>query len=340
LWQIVKNENYQMIPRNFPEVHEVIKSIERLKLKVFPTYRDDLDVDSFVKEITNMLFEEFGFILNAKQPMKCDRSYFDFYRVRPVDGFKNINLIREHSYPPLDIVKMGRCNFPNYPVFYCSTNAGTSLLEVARNSKEVSKEYCISKWTLIKSEEEIFFESFLQIPLPAENYFGKLKDNFSERINASFKLSLDSDLSNEQIEGIMEYLKFLDNCFMNDKDYSLSASLAHRTLYANHNCRSDMLMYPSLQSMFKGVNLALNPNFVENNLKLTRLYIVNLIEFNSDEGLFNISISEYAEVEKNVMMWKKIQPENKVYMHLIQEDFGEIVNSEFRKNNNLPQQQV
>jgi hypothetical protein len=113
----------------------------------------------------------------------------------------------------------------------------------------------------------------------------------------------------------------------------LSAALAHRTLYAPHNCRTDILMYPSVQSMFKGVNMALNPNFVENNLKLTRLYILEFEVFNPQSGEMRINISGYAEVEKNVIMWKTVNPDNDEYNKAIKEDFQSMFNSEFRKNN-------
>lgn len=320
-----------MNKEDFPTLEKVKASIERLKKKEFPKYVAGTDVESFVKEVSAGIFDEFDFVINAAQPMKCNRPFLDFYRVRPFDAFKNIDLIREHSYPPMEIVGMGRCNFPNYPVFYCSNNAGTALLEVVRNIKGNSQKYCISKWKLIPTEEDLFFESFLQVQLPEENFFNLLKDNFSEKVKEPFEKEFKQPISLDQQDGLLEYFKYLHNCFVQDKNYSLSATLAHRTLYAPHNFRTDVLMYPSVQSLFKGVNLALNPNFVENNLKLCRLYIVDFELFNPQKGEIRITITKYAEVEKNVIMWKNIHPENEEYKKFINEDFGEMLESEYRK---------
>lgn len=299
-----------MNPDYFPSLNKVKAGIKKLKEKEFPVYREGIDVELFVEEITNEVFKEFDFVINAKQPTKCNRPFMDFFRVRAYDTFTNINLIREHSYPPIERTGMGRCNFPKFPVFYCSNDIGTALLEVVRNTKGDSKKYCISKWNLIQSEEELFFENFLQIQLPKENHFNILKENIAQKIKEPFEREFNKQMDKDQEAGLLEYLKYLHNCFIQDENYSLSAALAHRTLYAPHNCRTDILMYPSVQSMFKGVNMALNPNFVENNLKLTRLYILEFEVFNPQSGEMRINISGYAEVEKNVIMWKTVNPDN------------------------------
>lgn len=315
-----------MEPEKFPTVSEVKKSIERLNQKEFPKYEQESDVEDYVKKVTDEIFNEFDPMLNVKQPMKCNSSFCDFYRVRPLDTFSNINLIREHSYPPLDLVGMGRCNFPKLPVFYCSNNIGTSLFEVVKNINDNSRKYCVSKWELIPSEEDLFFESFLQVPLPPENYFNILKDGFSKKLSRPFEQSYNTELKKEQQEGMLEYFKYLDSCFIKDDDYSISATLAHRTLYAKHNLRTDILMYPSVQTKFTGVNFAIHPNFVENNMKLSRLYILNFEKHSTKEGLMNITFSKYAEVEKSVLIWKSINPKNEEHKKIIREDFGEMIN--------------
>lgn len=318
-----------MKPEDIPKIGEIKKSIERLKLKKFPTFKDHLKVEEFVKHINDELLNEFGFMLNPIHILNCKKSFISFFRVRPLDDFINIDLIGEHSYPPLNSVKMNRCNFPGFPVFYCSNNAGTALMEVVKNIKDKNKEFCIAKWQVIESNENFHFESFLQIPLPEENQFSFFNDNYSEKFNSAFRKSFNSDLTEEQKEGINEYLKYIASCFIQDYEYSISASLAHRTLYANHNFRTDIIIYPSVQSSFKGVNFALHPNFVENNLKLVRLYVCNFSEFDSLKNLIKISTTKYAEVEKNVIVWRNIHPENIEYENFINDDFGEVINSEY-----------
>lgn len=316
----------------FPKISEVKNAIAKLQQLEFPVYSEGMDIDEFVKQITSIIENELGFIPNIKQIFRNNEFLSSFFRARELNSITNINLIREHSYPPLNFVEMGRCNFPNLPVFYCSDNALTALIEVIRNYKSDNKRYCISKWELIQSEDKLMFENFLQTELPEENNYNIFKEDFIKKINIPFEKSLNRKLEKEQEEGLIEYLKFLDSSFISNKNYSLSASLAYRALYANHNFRTDVLMYPSVQTFFKGVNLAMQPNFVENNLKLTRLYVVSLENFNPNTGKVKITFFDYAEVEKNVIMWKKIKLDDEHYNNIIKQDFGNIINGKFEKN--------
>jgi hypothetical protein len=321
----------------YPTKEKVLKSIERLKKMKFPKYKDEDNVREFVEKVSNILLNEFGFMLSPKHPFDRNDFMTKFFRVREIDSFTNIDLIREHSYPPIEKVKMGRCNFPKYPVFYCSNNPLTALLEVARSFQGSEKEYCISKWEIIPMNERMIFENFMQVDLPKENEFSSLKEGLKKKISSPFVRSLNKKLTDDQENGIIEYLTYLDSSFINDDDYSLSATLAHSTLYADHDFRTDVLMYPSVQTVFKGTNLAVQPNFVENNMRLTRLYIVSYENFNPSNGKINITFSRYGTVEKNVIKWRNLFPNDDFYTKIITEDFGNFVNSRYiEQKNNLP----
>jgi hypothetical protein len=45
------------------------------------------------------------------------------------------------------------------------------------------------------------------------------------------------------------------------------------------------------------------------------------------------TIFKYAEVEKNVIMWKKIIPNDDHYNEIVKQDLGEMFNSKFIENN-------
>ena len=130
---------------DFPNLSQVRESISKLIEIGFPKYEKNIEVNSFVKNISKLLTNEFGILLNTFQYLKNKDFNFSIYRVRELDSFSNLNLFREHSYPPLNIVGMGRCNFPKYPVFYCSNDAMTALIEVAKVYGGNKKKYCISK---------------------------------------------------------------------------------------------------------------------------------------------------------------------------------------------------
>lgn len=321
--------------KNYPTAEKVKEAIRNLKKTEFPKFETGMSVENYVESITQIIIKEFGIFPNNKQPFQCNKFLNSFFRVRPYKSFKNINLFREHSYPPVDCIKMGRCNFPLYPVFYCSDNPGTALLEVARNTKNNHEKYCVSNWQMVQSDRKVIFESFLQVPLPSTNFYNLIKQNLIARINEPFLKSFNKKLSKEQEDGLIEYLSYLDSSFLNDTDYSLSASLAHRTMFANHELKSDVLMYPSVQSLNNGVNLAIRPNFVDNNLRLNHLYILHLNDFDLVKGLINVTIFNYGEVINDNIVWRSIDPEDQKYINLVKEDFGSGLHSEF-KINNLP----
>ena len=313
----------------FQTKEEAVKAVERIKKLSFPLYEDGEDVDNFVKIISKLITTEFGYIFTPITPFKSKEFLSRFFRAREVDSFTNINLIREHSYPPINNTRKGRCNFPKFPVFYCSDNPLTAVLEIAKDRQ--NKKYCVSKWEFSNPNETVMFENFLQTDLPEQNPYLEIRDGLKDKISSPFKISLNKELEKTQEEGIIEHLKFLNSAFVNDTNYSLSATLAHRSLYANHNYRTDVLMYPSVQTQFKGVNLAMQPNFVENCLKMTRLYILDLNNYNSEKDTVEITISKFAIVEKNVIMWKEIKPNDKEYIRMINDDFGETSNGSFSK---------
>jgi hypothetical protein len=309
----------------FPSHKETIKSIERLKKLEFPKFNKSDNVEDFVKEIEALIQTEFEFLPNIFKFIEHKNFGLPFYRVRELNSFNNKNLFSEHSYPPINLVGFGRCNFPKFPVFYCSDNPMISLMEVLRENNLEGKKYCISKWELKKSNEKLAFQTFIQTDLHPDNNFNVLKNKESEQLQKP----IDERINLDKQAGIVELTKYLQNIFINDNSYELSATLAHRTLYARHNFATDILIYPSKQSNYKGINMAIHPNFVDNNLKVKRFYIVELKNINKSIGKFDITFSKYATIEKNVIIWKDLKPEDKDYKNFLMEDFKSMITPDF-----------
>lgn len=91
-------------------------------------------------------------------------------------------------------------------------------------------------------------------------------------------------------------------------------------------------MYPSVQTQFIGVNLAMNPNFVENNLRMTRVYVVQLKKYKPDSGSVSVSFTKYADIRNNMIIWKNIDSEDKEFEEFIKQDFGNSINNGFKRN--------
>ena len=258
--------------------------------------------------------------------MKHSDFKFGIFRAREIDSFKNINLFTEHSYPPPSITKFGRCNFPNHPVFYSSNNPATALIEVVRNGNVIGKKFCISSWKINNPNETLIFENFLQSDLHPKNNFESLAKASIDKIGEPFE----NKLSLAKKNAIIEYMKFVDTRFIIDENYSFSATLAHRRLYANDNYSTDILLYPSVQSNKQGVNLAMSPNFVDNHLRLQRCYIVELNKYDIITGNFSMTFSKYGEVMKNKLIWRNLNPEDTDYQTHFKEDFQDFLSSEYK----------
>lgn len=306
------------IIKDFPNLDEAKKAIERIKEKGFPDYDSSKTHNEYIKVVSDLITEEFGNLPNLLSILPRKNFTMDIFRVRPLDSINNINLFSQHSYPPMNVVGFGRCNFPNFPVFYGSNNPLTALLEVARETGGVNKRYCISKWN-IESENDIIFQSFIQAKLIENSDFDELRESQRKRINEPFK----GKLTQEQCDGIILLLEFLDRCFITDTKYAVSSCFAHRALYSEHNLKTDILMYPSIQTQYTGINLAINPNYVDNYMQLNRLYIMELVKYNPETREMKFSLIQYGEVKGNGINWKSINPKDQNYLDIVKDDFGD-----------------
>ncbi|WP_422079760.1 RES domain-containing protein [Ulvibacterium sp.] len=316
------SENFE----DFPTLDETKVAIERLKKVDWPRISDYKNADDFLKEVEGIFFQEFKILPNIFKLFKPEEFKLPIFRVREVNSFTNISQFSEHSYPPINLTGFNRCNFPKSPVFYCSDNPMTALMEVVRNTDYKQRKFCISKWELINSDEQFAFQTFLQTELHRDNYYGVLKNAEIDQLDEPFENKLDR----ERKAGLLEYLKFLHSVFISDESYALSASIAHRTLNAKHNLATDILMYPSIQTQYKGVNMAINPNFVDNMMRVQRFYIVELENYNIENGKFNVSISKYGDIKKNIIFWKNLNPEDRIYKNYMLTDFRSLLDDNFK----------
>ena len=306
---------------NFPNLKETKNLIENLKNVSWPKVSDFKNFENYITLIEKEIFKGFEIIPNLKRNVKCSDFKLPIFRVRELNTFSNVDLFCEHSYPPINITIFGRCNFPANPVFYCSNNPMVALLEVIKKSEYKRRKFCISKWEIIDLNEKLIVESFVHSDLHNENHLKILKENEIEKLNESFKYDFDKDKS----EAILDFFKFLHTTFLNDDNYNLSAALAHRTLFAKHNLSTNILLYPSVQSSFEGLNMAINPNFVDNMMRVERLYIVELESFDIESGKFNLTFFEVGNLHNNIIFWKNFNPNDEVHKKCVKNDFNNIL---------------
>lgn len=303
--------------KNFPTYKESKRAIEKLQNIVWPQFENFESSNEYIKEVEKIIYQEFDIIPSGLRLQKPKDFNLSIFRAREVNTIKNIDLISEHSYPPVNLTGFGRCNFPNNPVFYCSNHPITSLLEIIRNTDYIDKEYCLSVWGIINSESPICIQNYFHSELPKANGFSAIKDADILQLDKTFEHKLDPDKK----AGLLELIGFLHSTFINDKSHKLSAAIAHQVLFAEHNFRTDILMYPSIQTKLTGMNMAIQPNFVDNQMQLKRLYFVKITGYNKENDSYNFSFGRYGYVEKNVIMWRESKKNDELFDKFYKDDF-------------------
>jgi hypothetical protein len=306
---------------NFPSLENVKSSIDKLRQYKFPKFKENDSPDDFTRQISKIITDEFSIFPNLPKIEKVNEFGFKFFRVRELSSFTNKNIVSEHSYSPVNLTKViNRCNFPKYPVFYCSTHPMIALCEVVKNDDFTKRKYIISRWSNHSTDQKMLLEPFVFGDLPDESIFNILKKGILNRLPEIFENKLTTD----QEEGMKLYLEFLSNSFIKDNDYSLSASLAHRRLYAQttpNGIKTDIVLYPSVQTKYHGINMAVHPNFVDRLLFPDRFYEVEVNDLDKEVGKINVSFTRYGHFDRCQINWVDLRPDDTLYRDFIKEDF-------------------
>lgn len=313
-----------MNPKDFPTSEQITKSIENFKRMQWPTYDPTSSLPEYLNTLSNNFFSDLTILPDIIQSYSASQFPFRLFRTRKIDEFRNINFIGEHSYCPIPLSNsMGRCHFPGFPVFYCSNSPKVALLETTKEKDFEKAKYCISVWETIKTDERIIIQPYLFGNLHPDNDFKAWKDELNNKINEPF----DNQLTTDQIEGLRKLFGFMADLFLQDHEYSMSAFIAHRRIYAPHELKTDILIYPSVQTQYQGVNMAISPNFVDRCLTPTRFYIVEVTDINKEEWVMRFNCTAYGTLNNHQILWKKVTPDDDDYQQYFKKDFN--FNGEF-----------
>ncbi len=176
--------------------------------------------------------DNLGAMTAFRQTINIEEKKFTRARIHnsPRTLFPNIS---DLWYPSAEFTKVGRCNFPNEPVFYCSNDPGTSVFELRPNNGDwlTSVEIKIEKDIL----ELLVFGEGSSIPA-----FSSLSE-FDKGINMFL-----SDIFRESIKTGEEYNYFKTAFFV-------EAFIKNK----------DGLIYPSVGSNCKGYNVVFTKEFID-----------------------------------------------------------------------------
>lgn len=294
-----------------PNIKLVDNAINEIKDYTYKNVKE-LGNERHYKETKDFFLDNFGGLFKAMDQANYAKFNFPLYRVRFLNTFDDLGLITEHSYPPINKTSLGRCNYPSNPVFYCSMDPFTAILETLR--KEDEARVCISVWKnhTLDSNKKYLMESYLQSELHESNPANVIKNREEELV---LQLLKDMEASDEEIEGTLAQRRYFHDAFIKDRSYNLSSFIAYNSLYKNF---ADVLMYPSVQAEGRTNNFAIAPNFADNHLRIERCYIGEVNIKDRETGKVTINFSHKAILHGNRLKTIQFNPEDEDFIT----DFG------------------
>lgn len=231
------------------------------------------------------------------------RGFKSLFRARQPKAGEDINSIKTFSYPKPEVTQEGRANRIGFPVFYSALDADTAMKEVLRISRGAAnnEEIYVGEW---KPTAALNIKQFLH---PAHASANKLMDEYHYGLLGKLREMLrmyspQNQVTLERLAGRM------GNYFLRERDYRVSATLAHSALYEfhpPHSFRIDAISYPSIVKDHKAINLAISPAWVDSNMKLVevRKYEVISVE---DDGT-SVRLIEIGKPNEGQVDWFEVR---------------------------------
>lgn len=259
-----------------PSLDQVKHGVEEILLQKWDDIKFRKSSKKYFKELEKLFLSKIGIIPYGILPMNGNEMKVKCYRVRQLDTTLDTQLISDFSHPPKHLSKkILRANLPGHPVFYCSPDAKTALIETIRDKfdKKNRNVFFLSEWSF-RTEHKYNVIPFIYGNTSELNTF----KNLGEGILLNFKKQ-NPELTNEDVEVLSEILKFLAGLFVFENTYTVSSFIAHSHLYAPHQFRGDIFIYPSTQTDRHTINFAIHPNTVTHKMKLDKIFGIKIKDF-------------------------------------------------------------
>jgi hypothetical protein len=249
-------------------IEEVFTSLDSVQI-------DHSDLSASFKTIQRHYFKIFqDLLLEFKQfHLKKDTQLF---RVRKNLGDLPFMYPDELSHPPAHLTNFGRVNLKNRPVFYCSDNLSTAILEL----KPEVNDY------LTLAESKLSEDLLIAV-------IGDVKRYKTEGIQSS-----DLKTFYERITPI------ITRPIKSDVEYLFTATLAD-VIFSDEKFKG--IMYPSYYSKTKADNFALRVDGLDQKLMLTKMTLLKITEKTSENKLIIKCISNSNSIDiKGQFIWKNV----------------------------------
>lgn len=238
----------QTLKRNLAELMSVDKS--RMSLQEIR--------DTFFRQAILQPFSYIAYDGNLLNLLTAFRARVD------IDDIKeDITCPKTFSYPPPQFCSQnGRANLMGKPVFYCSDQGGTAMIET---KPALGSTIYLGKWGIL-CNREWRLSCFLPPDIPSRNpWFNFAQNQFKNVSKYAQQIGVGKAAHLELITN------FLAEAFVEEvSPYYLTSWLADEVLYGFSGI--DMLVYPSFTTSANTCNLAIRPDFADGYMKLQKVY--------------------------------------------------------------------
>jgi hypothetical protein len=292
--------------KSLPSLEEVKKGInELIQIEKWDNYQILNNPKEFNKRLHELFVKKVGIFPITSTIVNSTTFPFTFYRLRKFDDSMNPALISEYSYPPNHLINsFQRANIPRHPVFYSSNDASTTIFEVLKNQSSINPDdiFFLSEWKFI-NDIKIRITPYL---------FGNLAPNspyklWTDSSYLQIEKLLRKDFNNLEIEGFKKVLEFLSNLFVYEDTYTVSSFIAHQHLYADFSLRTDVFVYPSIQTDQYSINFAIHPNVVIEKMRLNKVIKFQIKDFIDFNQPYKYQFKKIATNADSILFWKDIE---------------------------------
>lgn len=297
---------------HLPTYDEIKSGIDELLLiDNWDKYKIKRSPEKFSKRLHKLFTSKLGLLPTIIAPWTTNELPFKFYRLRKKDRNMNSSLISEYSYPPIEVMKYTqRANLPFHPVFYCSDQPITAIFESIRTEKKIdpNQEYYLSEWEF-KPSQNLRVSPFLFDNLDDSSPYKFMEETSKQALDKI----LDKNYPKDQCDGFRRIMNLLSHLFIYENTYSVSSFISHYHLYANHNLRSDVFIYPSWQTKKKSINFAIHPNAVSEKMKLNKIYRLKIDDFQFEKQNCTFSVDCIGTNVDSIIQWKMVDSDTPLF---------------------------
>lgn len=208
-------------------------------------------------------------------------STMSVYRITRAFPNMKVDSHKSYSYAPICKSQNGRANTKYNPVFYGAFDPLTAISEM-KGSLALNTSFYISEWKFKPGKTIVYNMLGNDINSNKKNPLFKISRN----IIIESELSISKDKKNYSDNSIL--IKDLSNLFTHrgNQYYHITGALTHNMMYKHINelDKSAVLIYPSVESKHKFVNIAIPPHVADNS-NIFELVSVNEISMIKDEIL-------------------------------------------------------